>query len=266
MMHPFSIEEFSRELTLLGNKWSCLYLSECESTNDEAKQLRLEKGEEKGIVVTDYQVVGRGQYNRKWNSAPNENILCSLVLIPSKKVGINLLGLLMATAICEGIKEFDSHQNLAIKWPNDVQMNGKKLAGILVETQISGSFLEKVIIGFGINVNQLEFDEELANKATSLYLESGSYWNREKLLAQIIHQFESWYELWLENDYAVIAAIHNRLIGVETYQSIKSIQGKVLYPKAWILGLDERGRLGILDENEQEKWFEHEQIRLESLY
>ena len=89
-----------------------------------------------------------------------------------------MITLLMAIAVTQGVREL--HLDAKIKWPNDVVINGKKICGILTEMYQSaaGSFF--LVIGTGINVNQKEFPEEIADKATSLFIESGRHWKRDE--------------------------------------------------------------------------------------
>lgn len=245
--------------------WEIVYTEQTESTNADAKKTPIEK-DKSYLFVTDYQIKGRGQFERKWTSKPTENLLCSISLKLYQQSGLQLLGLVMATAICDGIKTLQPELKPQIKWPNDVLIAGKKIAGILVETQFTAGIAEKVVIGFGLNVNQELFEPELEAKASSLVRLTGKNWQRELLLTEILHSFGIWYEWWSQRDTSLLAAIHNRLIGVESYQKIVQTDGTVLYPKAWIIGLDLNGRLGILNEQEQEIWFEHEQIRLENVH
>ena len=261
----FEIERFKSLLEGTCADWQVKFTAKTGSTNSDLKLYPAQLLEKPLVLITDEQLGGRGQLQKKWAANSGENILCSIALKPQKHKGLQLLGLLTAVSIVEAISKLDSTIQTEIKWPNDVIINGKKVAGILVETQYAANRVEKVIIGFGINVNQLEFQGELKESATSLVNELKAKSERESLLASILNTFAIWYELWEDEDPAILSAIHSKLIGFETYVNLRKVDGKMLHSKVWFLGVDLNGRLGILDENGEQKWFEHEQLRVERI-
>jgi BirA family biotin operon repressor/biotin-[acetyl-CoA-carboxylase] ligase len=261
----FQIERLTNLLKGACTEWQFKFTAQTESTNSDLKLYPAQMLEKPFLLITDEQLGGRGQLSKKWAANPGENILCSIALKPKKSKGLQLLGLLTAVSIVEAISKLNSSIQAEIKWPNDVLINGKKVAGILVETQYVANSVEKVIIGFGLNVNQALFDGELKKSATSLLNELNRKTERESLLASILNTFAIWYELWEDEDPAILSAIHSKLIGFETYINLRKVGGKILHPKVWFLGVDMNGRLGILDENGEHKWFEHEQLRVERI-
>lgn len=243
--------------------WELHVVEETQSTNSDLKPLPASVLTNPFVLISDAQTEGRGQFERAWTATAYQNIFCSIALVPKRKKGIQLIGLVVAVAIAESIQEVYPDLNPEIKWPNDVILNGKKVAGILVETQFIGAELEKMVIGFGVNVNQTEFLDDLVSKATSLEIELNQKTNRELLLAKILVNLNQIFRLWEKADSSVLSSIHNRLIGFESYVSVKTVHQVVKIEKAWLLGLDLNGRLGILCADNKEHWFEHEQIRLE---
>ena len=116
-------------------------------------------------------------------------------LIPTKAP---MLTLVMAQSVAEGIREVTGMET-GIKWPNDIVMNKKKVCGILTEMSTEIDYINYVVIGVGINVNQKVFDEELKEKATSLMIETGAPVKRSALIAAVMKNFEKNYALFMEN-------------------------------------------------------------------
>jgi BirA family biotin operon repressor/biotin-[acetyl-CoA-carboxylase] ligase len=144
-----------------------IYLDEIDSTNAEAMRLiKQGKPAEGTCIVAGFQHNGRGQRSNTWTSRPGENLLASFILYPRPAMAQQpfLLSKCIALAVLKTIKSFSS-SNVSIKWPNDIMIDGKKAAGILLENQWAGSNWQTAIAGIGINVNQTEFALE---KATSL--------------------------------------------------------------------------------------------------
>lgn len=138
-----------------------IYLEQTDSTNDALKKLLEHKKLEKGsILYTDYQTIGRGQSNTVWESEPNKNLLMSMVLYPTIKPEQQfLISKLISIAIIDYLKEIHT---FALKWPNDIYAEGKKIGGLLIEYSWLGKNLEYVVVGLGLNVNQEIFKNENA--------------------------------------------------------------------------------------------------------
>ena len=99
-----------------------------------------------------------------------------------------MLTLVMAYSIGKVLKE-KGCESVQIKWPNDLVLSGKKICGILTETELDGMNIGHVVVGVGVNVNEKEFPEELADKATSLYLEGNKVEDRKVLIKDILERF-----------------------------------------------------------------------------
>jgi BirA family biotin operon repressor/biotin-[acetyl-CoA-carboxylase] ligase len=163
------------------------------STNDIAKRL-LETQRQNGImVVAEEQTRARGRRGTAWHSPATEGLTFSL-LLPAERnfdqfgVYALLSGLAVASAI-EAITALPTE----LKWPNDVLMKGKKVCGILIETTASENECNGIIIGIGVNVNQMSFPDQLQNKATSLRIVTGQTVSRKKLLYEIVARLEKNY-------------------------------------------------------------------------
>ena len=152
---------------------SIIELSEIDSTNDYAMQLANGGMAEHGtVIITNFQSKGKGQQGNQWASEPGSNLLFSVILDTSRE-DIQSQFLLNA-AFCSGIAlllmEHFELSATSIKWPNDIFVHKKKIAGILIENLIRGQQWQFAIVGVGINVNQLKFDSTI--NATSIQSES----------------------------------------------------------------------------------------------
>lgn len=140
------------------------------------------------IVFASTQTDGHGRMKRKWYSSEDDAILFS-ILFKDKEIieRFSDLSLHSAVAIFRFLSNFTS--NLSIKWPNDVYLNNKKVSGMLLEG-IAINEVEAIIDGIGININQLNFDEEIKHKATSLALETNKKYNIEELKNLLLTEIE----------------------------------------------------------------------------
>ena len=160
------------------------------STNDRARAALHEPGGDGLAVVADLQTAGRGRRGRTWTSPTGANLLFSVAfshdLAPQ---GVGLLGVAAALAVRDACASFAPDAGLAIRWPNDVvERNGRKVAGLLVETALEGEKLVEAVIGIGINVNWLSSDmpPEIAERATSLLALGGEPIDRVELLRRVL--------------------------------------------------------------------------------
>lgn len=143
------------------------------------------------VVTAEEQTAGRGRSGRKWHSAKGLNLYFSIVLNgiePQKLLPMNIFAGYILADTLRDIAE------VKIKWPNDIIADGKKLAGILMETSFSGGTLEKAVLGIGLNVNIDKFPEDISWMATSLKILSGRNFLREELLATFMNNLEAKYE------------------------------------------------------------------------
>lgn len=149
----------------LGRLWR--HLPVCGSTNDEARAWA-EAGAPAGAVVTaDRQTRGRGQKGRVWQSEEVKNLYYSLVLRPRYSPReAPPVTLAVGVALCDAVRRWDARATL--KWPNDVLLDGKKLAGILCEARVSDGVFSHVIVGIGCNLGEQQFADELVDRATFL--------------------------------------------------------------------------------------------------
>lgn len=167
---------------ILGHK--IIHLERIDSTNNyTAKVFKSGDIDSGTVIMADIQTNGRGQRNNNWQSAPFENITMSFPLVLENFKNIPLIGLNYAVGLA--LKEFLSNytKNISLKWPNDVMVNDKKIAGILIESFYTGGHLKSSIIGIGVNINQSNFNFP---KSTSLAIETGKTFQPKLIVFELI--------------------------------------------------------------------------------
>ena len=176
---------------------SIYFYEETDTTNNRARELALEGASEGTLVVAEKQTAGRGRRGKVWESPLGTGIWMSLVLRPQiAPTEASVLTLLCGLATAEAI-EAETGLSAGIKWPNDILINGKKAVGILTEMDCEMSEVHFVIPGIGINVNTASFPPEIAEIATSLYLECGKTVSRRRLVHRVLERLEEHYETFL---------------------------------------------------------------------
>ncbi len=172
-------------------------LKETDSTNLQAKIMAGRNAPEGTLVVADTQTLGRGRRQRSWYSPPGRNIYASLILRPQLSPSqAPQITLMTAVALAKTLKT-QAGLDARIKWPNDIMVGGKKIAGILTELSADMEAVDWVVVGFGINVNlrRNELPEEIAPIATSIYQEKGREAFRTDLICNLMESFEAAYDL-----------------------------------------------------------------------
>ena len=176
---------------------SIYFYEETDTTNNRARELALEGAPEGTLVVAEKQTAGRGRRGKVWESPLGTGIWMSLVLRPQiMPAEASVLTILCGLATAEAIKA-ETGLSAGIKWPNDILINGKKAVGILTEMDCEMSEVHFVIPGIGINVNTASFPPEIADIATSLYLECGKTVSRRRLVHKVLERLEEHYETFL---------------------------------------------------------------------
>ncbi|TAE82759.1 MAG: biotin--[acetyl-CoA-carboxylase] ligase [Bacteroidetes bacterium] len=171
--------------------FNVIWLNEVESTNTVAREM-INNGEAKEglMIVANHQTHGRGQQDNRWESESGQNILCSLVLEPlflnvSQQVWLNM-------AICLAVYDALAFyaKEVRIKWPNDVYISDKKVAGLLIENTVQGQQIKHTIAGVGININQSKFADERASSLSKL---TNDWFDRNDVLQQILNYIKTRY-------------------------------------------------------------------------
>ena len=184
------------------------------STNTAAAEWARDGAPEGSVVVTEYQSAGRGRHGRAWTAKKGQNLMFSVVLRPALAADrLGLITVAASVAVAEAIDAFVSPHRAALKWPNDVLLEGRKTCGMLLESSLSGrQEAEVVVLGVGLNVNQTTFPDTLADTATSLRLTAGRAVPRAPLFARLLRRLEVRYDaVQAEGGGAVRTAFHDRL-------------------------------------------------------
>jgi BirA family transcriptional regulator, biotin operon repressor / biotin---[acetyl-CoA-carboxylase] ligase len=163
----------------------------CDSTNERARELAASGAPHGTLVTADEQTAGRGRQGRAWTAPPGEALLLSLVV---RGLG-SLLPLAAAVAVCEAVEPLDA----AVKWPNDVWIARRKVAGILLEGRPQEGW---AVIGIGLNVRTREFPPDLAETAVSLAL-AGTEMTVAEARQRVVAALDRWIEA---SDHDVLAA------------------------------------------------------------
>ncbi|HCO18584.1 MAG TPA: biotin--[acetyl-CoA-carboxylase] ligase, partial [Tissierellales bacterium] len=186
-------DEIKGELTasVIGKK--LIYFQSIGSTNDKAKELAA-KAEEGTVIVAEEQTSGKGRLGRSWSSPGRKGIYASIILKPDMEP-FNAAKLTLLGAASVALALEDCGIESQIKWPNDIIIGGKKVAGILTEMSCELGIVNYIILGIGINVNQSveELPPELVDKATSLRIAEGKAIKRKYLLAQVLNRLDELY-------------------------------------------------------------------------
>tara|TARA_R110002096_G_scaffold425644_6_gene634498 strand:+ start:18346 stop:19152 length:807 start_codon:yes stop_codon:yes gene_type:complete len=257
----FNQQLYEQKLTTSWVGHSFIFLEEIGSTNSYAKVTESSIVSEGTVILAETQTAGHGQHRRVWEAKSGENLTFSIVFKPKNPERLSILTLACASAIYDVARKIASKNKVVLKWPNDVLIDGKKTAGILTETVFNGNILEKVIVGIGLNVNQVYFDNELADKATSLSAFSDKTLCREQLLAELLSRIEYNYQRWLMRDIELIKEINSKIVGFGEWVPLE-VEGTELPSVYKFLGMNELGALQVLNKELEVNTFSYEQVRI----
>ncbi|MSP40574.1 MAG: biotin--[acetyl-CoA-carboxylase] ligase [Deltaproteobacteria bacterium] len=246
---PWSLDELRQGSVgnRIGGKFH--YFFEIASTNSYARQLADSGAAEGEVVLAESQSHGRGRLGRHWQSPPYVNLYVSLILRPRlAPVDAPQITLMAAVALAETVASFVT-QAVTIKWPNDILIGGKKLAGILTEASCDSERLHYVILGIGVNLNYAiaTMPEEIRQRATSIAHLTGNTLSRESFLRRLIHDLDRCYG---ELERAGFAALARRW---QSYFSLRDRRVRVelldQVTNGWARGIDRDGALLVEDDN-----------------
>jgi BirA family biotin operon repressor/biotin-[acetyl-CoA-carboxylase] ligase len=195
------------------------------------------------LVIADRQTGGKGRLGRVWHSPSGAGIWMTLILRPAIPIPkAPQMTLLTAVAMARALRE-TADVPVQIKWPNDLFIRGKKVCGILTELNAEADRINYLVIGIGLNVNtkREQIPEELAEIATSLYLESGREYKRASIVQRFCLAFEQLYDHYLEKGFAEIKAEWESLsFSLGKQVTVRTLH-QTIYGKA--VGLDAEGVL-----------------------
>jgi BirA family biotin operon repressor/biotin-[acetyl-CoA-carboxylase] ligase len=241
---------------LLKTKWigkTVHHFYTLDSTNSKAYQLALNGAEEGEVVIAELQEKGRGRLERQWFSPPFLNLYLSVILRPKiPPHQASLITLMAAVATADAIQKFSGFLPL-IKWPNDILLRDRKIAGLLNEIHSETDRIHFVILGIGVNLNMGEkmLPKEIRAIATSLMIEMGRTISRKTFFQSLLLELERWYTIFLKQGSDVIlkawrdrAQIEGRRVKVTSF-------GETLVGMA--VDIDSDGALILETENGKRK-------------
>ena len=252
MNDPIDIDALKRDLagSLFGIHLH--YYASLESTNSLAKSLALDGAPEGTVIVADEQTAGRGRMGRTWLSPGGGGLLFSILLRPSiPPEQLFALTMMLAVSAAETLERETAH-HAKIKWPNDLYLNGRKLAGILTEFGLKEKSVRYCVLGMGLNVHSHPAaDPGLRGPATSLRHETGKSFPRGELLAGILKTFEAGYRRFLEGERELFCRKWNELSMVLGRDVIVEAEPETIRGKA--LRIDPDGALILRETSGHER-------------
>jgi BirA family transcriptional regulator, biotin operon repressor / biotin---[acetyl-CoA-carboxylase] ligase len=195
------------------------------STNDLAREWALRGAKAGSVVLTEEQLTGRGRFGRQWSAPAGTGLLMSVVLrpnLPSEMIGrTTMIG---AVAVADVLARLSmlSLDAIGIKWPNDVQLNGRKVCGVLAEG-VWNDALEAVILGIGLNIRVDFTDTPLAEQAISVERAIGGRIDRVELLEKLLQRVDYWAARAGER--ALLSAWRSRLVTIGQQVQVRALEG-----------------------------------------
>lgn len=259
-----NVNDFERIQKMLPG-YHIIWFDETDSTNLQAKAYARQGGGHKTLFAADCQSSAKGRRGRSWEAPAGCNIYMSLLLRPEiSTAAAPMLTLVMAVSVAEAIQKMTNAEP-RIKWPNDIVLNKKKLCGILTEMNVADGKIQDVVIGVGVNVNQTHFAEELAEKATSIKIETGHSTDRMELIRNILEAFENYYEIFQKTEdlSGILDQYHHLLVNKNCEVKVHDPQGAY---HAYALGINEKGELLVRMEDETVKQIYAGEVSVRGLY
>ena len=236
-----------------------VHLEQIDSTNAYLQRQQAECDIRNWVVSTDEQIAGKGMGSNGWESEVGKNLTFSLALdvsfLPAERQF--LLSEAVALGLAHAVDCLLPKEKLHIKWPNDIYYESQKLAGILINSTIKANRMDVSIIGIGLNVNQMQF-QDWPTHPISLRQITGKEYDLQPLLAQIAESIYNKVEI-LKNGYDNIEAAYlQRLYRYRTWADYE-VDGKIL--RLLMTGIDAFGRLMLVDEEDKTYCFDIKEIK-----
>lgn len=219
-----------------------------DSTNEEAKKYVNEDNAHGMLIYADSQRNGRGRRGKRWISDPGDGICMSYIIKPDMHPAeASMLTLVISLAVRESVDAL-TEIDAMIKWPNDIVINGKKTAGILTEMQTDGEKINYVIAGIGINVNMEKVPAEVADTATSLFIESGLKFTNKDVSELIGKYMDIYYDIFCRTkDMSLLKNLYEKnLVNMNRKVYITERENTMEYTA---IGINDRGELLVKEDD-----------------
>ena len=234
--------------TSVFGKKDIIHLKETDSTNTRAKDLASHGAPEGTVVVAEKQTEGRGRRCRSWFSPFSDGIYASLILRPDiSPVVASKITLMAAVAVAESLLSL-TQLDVRIKWPNDILINGKKIAGILTEISTEMDKVDYIVVGLGLNVNTSfkNTSMEVRERATSILAETGKRFSRIKLIREYLQFYEKYYEMFNKSGFKPVMSRWKELANIVGQRIVIDTIGKKYIGE--VLNVDDDGILILKDD------------------
>ncbi|MFT6816004.1 MAG: BirA family biotin operon repressor/biotin-[acetyl-CoA-carboxylase] ligase [Sphingobacteriales bacterium] len=227
-----------------------IYKSELNSTNNYLLELLAAnngKIADGTVVFTDFQRNGKGQQGAFWESERNANLLFSIYFdvklnLSTEVFTLNKLISIAITNVLQSYLYVEKQNKLKIKWPNDILIGEEKVCGILIETKVKKGLADGIVVGIGLNINQVIF--EGTKGATSLHIEGEKFFNRKEILPKILLEIEKYYLQGInQKNKSIDTTYLNHLFG---YNEIREFEIKAQKVQGKIIDVNEKGQLEVL--------------------
>jgi len=219
------------------------FLSSCESTNLVLNNIFKESVKKRNtIIVTNFQTKGVGQKGNFWESENKKNLLFSVGLVDIDLLAEKqfILSVIVSLSIIKLLKKYFPNEKIQIKWPNDIYIGDKKIAGILIENSLVGNKIKNTIIGIGLNVNQVKFNKDIPNPISMKQI-LGKEIDVRLLLDEFVIEFEKMYFSMQNGGEVALKSEYLDLLYKRSKRCNYIIKGKL--QEAVILGIDSYGFL-----------------------
>ena len=239
-------------------------LGETASTNTFLSNYQMRQPIDMVVVTAEYQSAGRGQAGNTWESARGCNLLFSIQISPQWLPATNLFSLseMIALSLRDTVEEIltaETHETgrtvrpheVTVKWPNVIYVDDKKVAGILIETELQGQIIKRAIIGVGLNINQPHFESDAPNPV-SLFQLTGKTLERSFLLASVLGYFNHYYTKSQNGELDALHSAYRQALyrgSAGTFWPFQDVQGEFMArivdvkPDGHLILEDQSGRL-----------------------
>ena len=236
-------------------------LNAIDSTNDYLKNLLLKNALNNYTIVTaDFQNKGKGQRGSQWKSETSKNLICSIYINNSSVKLSNqfAINMVVCLAIKKSLNKFNIPK-LSVKWPNDIMSGSLKLCGILIENIVKNKSIQDIIIGIGVNINQMKFND-LPN-ATSVKQITGKYYNTDEILSEIVNDIKFYFNFLKQESLVELQKLYeSKLYRLNKVSTFKLPDSNLI--SGYINGVNDDGRLKIILENDVEESYGIKEISL----
>ena len=181
-----------------------IHFRETDSTNARAKELAVQGAPEGTLIVSESQTKGRGRKGKTWFSPSEAGIYASLILrpdmLPSEAPRITFLTAISAAETLLALTSLE----VAIKWPNDILVKNKKIAGVLTEISAEMDAIDYMVVGLGMNVNNPRLPDDIGETATSIFIETGKRFPKVRIVREYLRQQEKYYRILRDSGFEPI--------------------------------------------------------------